>query len=201
MTNEKHENEQAAADAEHELQRECDAYVRDNVFYNAGEVFEQLAKLEEFQDDAAELLSRDDWKETARDAVLGADEKELADAAEVFDVSTAGVEMTHAARLSILDDMAESASYQDVAEELGEDDPQRSEAFEHWIVSDSLYRELSDRGEIVGELCGMQLWGRCTSGQAISMDDVIRSIIRDRRAWFARLEADARRADAKGAAA
>jgi hypothetical protein len=53
------------------------------------------------------------------------------------------------------------------------------EVLEHWIVSDFLAEKLRENGETVGELLGMTIWGRCTSGQAISMDWVIRKIASD----------------------
>lgn len=47
------------------------------------------------------------------------------------------------------------------------------EIFEHWVVDEYLYRELRDQGCTVGELDGLYVWGRTTTGQAISMDGVI----------------------------
>lgn len=52
----------------------------------------------------------------------------------------------------------------------------RFDVYEHWIVSRSFLRKLKKAGEVVGELCGMSIWGRATTGQAISMDGVIRRI-------------------------
>lgn len=51
-----------------------------------------------------------------------------------------------------------------------------NEAYEHWIVSSWLSARLADHGEMVGEVMGLTIWGRCTTGQAISMDGVIREI-------------------------
>jgi hypothetical protein len=58
-----------------------------------------------------------------------------------------------------------------------EDDP--IEAYEHWIVSDWLAERLAEKGEITGELLGLTLWGRTTTGQAICLDGVIREIASD----------------------
>ncbi len=44
------------------------------------------------------------------------------------------------------------------------------EALEHWIVSDWRGGKLQDRGEIVGERFDVTIWGRQTSGQALSSD-------------------------------
>ena len=51
------------------------------------------------------------------------------------------------------------------------------EAYEHWIVSDYLAKKLEERGEMVSyDLFGLTIWGRCTSGQSIMLDDVISRI-------------------------
>jgi len=55
-------------------------------------------------------------------------------------------------------------------------DPEQREVYEHWIVSSWLARKLEERGEITGEVCGLTIWGRCTTGQAISMDNVIEEL-------------------------
>lgn len=58
-------------------------------------------------------------------------------------------------------------------------DPYEWEIFEHWIVSDWLADKLRARGERVGELDGLTVWGRSTTGQAIYMDSVIQAIYRE----------------------
>lgn len=55
-------------------------------------------------------------------------------------------------------------------------DPYTLEAYEHWIVSRWLASKLSARGEMVGEVAGLTIWGRCTTGQGISLDYVILKI-------------------------
>ncbi len=53
------------------------------------------------------------------------------------------------------------------------------EAYEHWIVTEWLAEKLKARGEIVGEVYGLTIWGRCATGQAISMDGIIGEIAED----------------------
>jgi hypothetical protein len=54
------------------------------------------------------------------------------------------------------------------------------EALEHWIVSDYLADRLEEHGEIiVRDFFGLTIWGRCCSGQAISMDGVIQEIYKE----------------------
>ena len=55
-----------------------------------------------------------------------------------------------------------------------EHDVEGSEVFEHWIVSDFLARKLAERGEVIErDFYGLTIWGRTTTGQAISIDWVI----------------------------
>ena len=55
-------------------------------------------------------------------------------------------------------------------------DYEYTEALEYWAVSDWLSRKLAEKGESIAEVCGLTVWGRCTSGQAISCDGVIEMI-------------------------
>jgi hypothetical protein len=60
---------------------------------------------------------------------------------------------------------------------IGADLPDGSEVYEHWIVSTYLAGKLREHGEtVVDDVAGLTVWGRCTTGQAISMDYVIQQI-------------------------
>lgn len=61
--------------------------------------------------------------------------------------------------------------WREKAQESANDNPR--EVFEHWSVSSFLADKLREQGESVGELFDMHIWGRTTTGQAISMDSVI----------------------------
>jgi len=52
------------------------------------------------------------------------------------------------------------------------------EPYEFWIVTEYLGEKLKEEGEIVEEFFGFTIWGRCTTGQAISIDGVIFRIAR-----------------------
>ena len=57
------------------------------------------------------------------------------------------------------------------------------EVFEHWIVSDWLAYQLEKRGEVIErDFYNLTIWGRTTSGQAISMDSVIAEIYEELKA-------------------
>ena len=54
------------------------------------------------------------------------------------------------------------------------------EVFEWWAVSDWLANKLGAHGCVLHRaFYGLTLWGRCTTGQAISMDHVIECIVRE----------------------
>lgn len=55
-------------------------------------------------------------------------------------------------------------------------DPQKREAYEQWIVTNWFARKLAERGEMTGEVMGLTIWGRCTTGQSISIDYVVHQI-------------------------
>jgi len=50
------------------------------------------------------------------------------------------------------------------------------EVYEHYSISDWLARKLSDEGEITGEVAGLTVWGRCCTGQSMTLDSVIQEI-------------------------
>src|SRR5574337_1674702 len=58
-------------------------------------------------------------------------------------------------------------------------DEYRSEVYEHWLVDSYFGSMLRERGETVFEFANMVIWGRQCSGQSISIDGVIRNMVRD----------------------
>ncbi len=125
----------------------------------------------DYEEDALPLVQRVDYKSAARAAGyrvvacdagyqwLGPDEELTEDSYGAFADETAA--------------WIACCEYNDI-------EPQRHEVYEHWIVSDWLADELGDRGECVArDFAGMTIWGRCTTGQHISMDRVMLEIARD----------------------
>lgn len=59
-------------------------------------------------------------------------------------------------------------------------DPHENEVFEHWAVSSWLADKLEAKGERVDrDFAGLIVWARTTTGQAISIDHVIETIVRE----------------------
>jgi len=55
-------------------------------------------------------------------------------------------------------------------------DPDPAEVYEHWVVNSWFASKLQDHGEKVIELCGLDVWCRTCTGQAILLDPVIGAI-------------------------
>lgn len=53
-----------------------------------------------------------------------------------------------------------------------------TEVYEHWLCDNYTASVLKSHGETVFEFAGLTVWARTTSGQSISIDHVIRSVIR-----------------------
>lgn len=76
----------------------------------------------------------------------------------------------------------EAVVYQSSIDELQaerdqlEEDSQPQEVLEHWIVSSWFGDKLREHGETVADVLDFCIWGRTTSGQSITADEVIRSI-------------------------
>jgi len=72
--------------------------------------------------------------------------------------------------------------WESAAEACGEQDidPYQRDVYEHWSVSDWLADNLIAKGEKVDkDFASLCVWARTTTGQAISMDAVIRAIVTD----------------------
>ncbi len=59
-----------------------------------------------------------------------------------------------------------------------QDNYEVGEVYEYWAISDWLYNKLKNRGQIVIDAYP-QIWGRQATGQAIVLDEIIRSIAKD----------------------
>jgi len=69
-------------------------------------------------------------------------------------------------------------------------EPYQDEAYEWYIVDDWLADRLEKKGEMVNDdIMGFTIWGRCATGQAIYLDDVM-SQITSETPWYMRGEGD-----------
>ena len=58
-------------------------------------------------------------------------------------------------------------------------DSDYSEIYEYWVLPEGwTAQDLIDEGQVVFEFAGLRIWGRQTTGQSISIDGVIRRIVK-----------------------
>jgi len=152
-------------------------FVEREVYYCVSMLIYELAKDEKYFEDLFPLCVQDDYEEPA---LYYLESITKSDCIEYIDSET---DLTGDFSLATLkglkrivkNHLEEEEKYQEFCE-LFDLEPDRNEAYEHWIVSDYLARKLETHGHITGEFMGMTIWGRQTSGQAILLDSVISSI-------------------------
>lgn len=164
MTNTAHDNKHLDAD----YQRACDELVRREVYANVSYLISELAQDERYMDDILEFSERPDYSEPPEGYTVA---------------RLASVEFHGFEEWSFMGDDepvdgfdSEQEAIKAAWEDSG-DEPERIEALEFWIVSDWLAHKLDERDELVThDFLGLTIWGRTTSGQAISIDRVIYDI-------------------------
>ncbi len=183
------------------FQRVCDAYVRRNVLYCVSTLICKVREIAESDDDYDTYLNltsgKPDYEEAARAFIM--DDADLDDLENIADqngwwpnvLTDLGVPETvdvdewfkanrdveGRVRQAVWDITDDSDGTKWVCETFNLD-PEYQEIFEHYIVDRYFGARLKERGEIVEDYLGMLIWGRTTTGQAISMDGVIEEMVR-----------------------
>jgi hypothetical protein len=182
-------NETTARDIETINQRICEQLVHREVLHCVSSLVSHFAQNSESlngsdysQDDLFPILQSDDYENAVR---------ENSDS-QIFEDSN-GTEFwlnrnDFAEFETITDDDERNEYLSDNAVEIEDADtwrtiaddnhiePYTNEAYEHWAVKSWLAGKLAEHGEMTGELFDFNIWGRCTTGQSIAMDGVIRQI-------------------------
>lgn len=134
-------------------------------------------------------LCDEDWNDVldgiGYTAYLEAQEDDGNDEPDDLEDWLAGQDACHDAKESFTDalknavwEMVTEDYYEKVGNEFNLDVEYR-EVYEHWLVDRWFSERLASRGEVIFEFCNMTLWGRCCTGQAISMDSVVEEIVKD----------------------
>lgn len=149
---------------EADLQNLAADLVRRNVLYCVSELVSRLYGLREFSecDDLVNVMSQVNYEDPARHVGWVAHEG--------------------AVRRPVQNQSGHwlNAPDWEGACEIDELSPSYDEAYEHWIVGGWFAEKLKEHGEMVIEdFLGLTIWGRCTTGQSISMDHVVREITRE----------------------
>lgn len=163
-----------------EYQRAVGDFVRREVIYCVSHLVSELASkggecCGEYYEDVLSVLVQDEWEEPVVDRIDTLDADELRELLELMDdIAPAAYDMdAEMLRPQVLASAKTHGDWRELAEHLGED-PYQREAYEHWIVTDWVADKLEAKGEMVSkDIFGLTVWGRCTTGQAISLDRVI----------------------------
>ncbi len=138
-----------------------------HVLNNASQLMDLLLKHEDYQDSLASAFLKDDFESPAFEEgytiVLRRD----------IGLYLIDPEGENCGNFASADEAWEKAC------EIAELEPYMDEVMEYWIVSDMLAYQLLKRGEMVEEVLGMNIWGRCATGSAIYMDDVMVTIAKE----------------------
>ncbi|SDU13786.1 hypothetical protein SAMN05444156_2184 [Verrucomicrobium sp. GAS474] len=134
---------------------------------------EEAGELEDWED-ALELLNREASGFFVDTAILGAER--IAEARDEDKGRDADDIRRLEARRYVVDHCRENP---DDAEKVCDElrlELVENEVYEHWVVSRWLKQRLAEKGEVVGELYGLSVWGRCCTGQSIALDCVFQDI-------------------------
>ena len=139
------------------------------------------------EDELFGICSKTDYREGAEEWIRDAAAQDLFDAALITsqdgfeDGADEPDDFGLAALRQIADRNLTAMQERDISEICDDQhiDPDPVEALEHWVVDRWFASRLQDEGEMVSNECtpdGWWVWGRRTSGQAISMDHVVIAI-------------------------
>lgn len=178
--------ELTASEIESKNQRICSQLVDREIHYSVSLLVSHLNSNSEGldsedQETLLRLCSRQDYEEPVNDHIDDMSRDDLESAIDDQDETDDRVCSIYIAmkmselRSALKQKLSDENGYEEFASE-NRIDAYESEVYEHWIVSDFMRRKLGERGECTGDILGLTIWGRTTTGQSISMDCVIRSI-------------------------
>lgn len=187
---------------ESKFQRACSNFVQREVIYCVSSLIYELREVAERLDDYETYMTltggTPDYEEAAQQFIT--DDADISQLEEIADEVSSWAEITeaagvppdadvdewlednpdglHAIRSYTWGAVTDPEHFEWVCNEF-DLEPEYGEIYEHWIVTTHLARLLQQHGHIVEDYLGLTVWGRPTTGQAISMDGVIREIVRD----------------------
>jgi hypothetical protein len=155
-------------------QRAVGEFVQREVIYGVSGLVFEIGK--EKPDEWLHLFAQDDFETPAYDALLQFPRQQLEEFLEQhgFAINTEDTAETLARAFS--QHLKDEDGLRDFCEG-NHLEPQHTEIYEHWIVSEWLAAQLEQRGEVIErDFYGLTIWGRACTGQAILLDGVICSI-------------------------
>ena len=191
------------------FQRACGLWVERNIgqcvsslMYNVGRNLEECSRIFDFDyDEALGWFQREDYSEVVSDFIDDADLDDLETIADmvgdwegsVYSVlgmspeeyaaeETSEEDQTEdlkALRTKVKALITNDSEYAEIGRHFNLD-PDYDEVYEHWIVNSSWAADdLRAYGQIVFEFGGLTIFGRCATGQSLSLDGWVRRLMRD----------------------
>lgn len=172
------------------IREHAELMVRQNVHYCVSSLISGLAQSQEacealgvdWEDEILPICTQDDYVEPALDWIRTASKDDLLEACDHVGIIVETPEESDADALRAML-VEECDGDQDQSREvcdLQRIDPYQNEAYEHWIVDGWFASKLEEHGEMIArDLLGLTVWGRCATGQTISMDSVILQIAKE----------------------
>lgn len=158
------------------MSKSIDDLVAREVYYNVTELVFKIY-IEEI-DEWSHVFSQPDWENAAFEYINHEmSETDLRDYLYTLDedvshIPTGELDSLRKRLLLLLD----RDRFQEFSLEF-DLEPEYYEVFEFWLISDWLARKLEAKGEIITfDFYGLTIWGRTTTGQSISLDNVISEI-------------------------
>lgn len=132
-------------------------------------------------DEVLSLCTGQDWETPGTAELEGMDQDDLISFCDEHQLFADAVEETPFDSDSEVDHMRQcvrdmfEADWKSFCENR-DIDPEDVEVYEHWAVTSWFKKTLAEHNQITGEMLDFDVWGRCTTGQAISMDGCIAEI-------------------------
>lgn len=129
------------------------------------------------EEDLNNLVESKDYEQPAREHIAGMGREDLKEALDV-DSEDARCDLDEDLRAKLIAAIESDPSFDDWKGFCDEHniDPEYIDVYEHWAVDPWFGARLKERGEVVGDFGNLTVWGRCTTGQSISMDYVVCAI-------------------------
>lgn len=168
------------------FQRACGLWVERNIgqcvsslMYDVGRNLEECSRIFDFDyDEALGWFQREDYEEEVSYHISNLDRDEVVEYLTGRSIECRDDEDIATLREAMFEDI-KSEDLDEYARENGID-PDYNEVYEHWIVNSSWAADdLRAYGQIVFEFGGLTIFGRCATGQSLSLDGWVRRLMRD----------------------
>ena len=141
--------------------------LKDDLERQIAEIDDEIDACEEDSDQKEILEKRQDELRSEFDAI------------ESFEDYVKRLDKEEDLRYAIVALITNADEYREIGQEFNLD-PVYDEIYEHWTINEGFIAEtLKEHGQVVFDFGGMTIWGRGTTGQSISIDGVIRKIVKE----------------------